>query len=100
MLDHGPVMPMGKINSRRWLSWCLESCAQAGGKAPVDVASLLLWNLTPQMLQELRQDPAPAELDPDTSRLGQRDQTRRAGSQSVTRFLCAENDLGESIHKP
>jgi transposase len=56
-----------EINPRRWLSWYLDSCAQAGGKAPADVASFLPWNITPQKLRKLRQDPAPPELDPDSS---------------------------------
>ena len=61
------TLPMWGINPRRWLSWYLESCAQAGGKAPANVASFLPWNLTPEKLRELRQDPAPTDLDPDTS---------------------------------
>ena len=56
-----------EINPRRWLMWYLESCAQAGGNAPVNVASFLPWNLTAEKLRELRQDPAPLNLDPDTS---------------------------------
>jgi len=56
-----------KINPRRWLMWYLESCAQAGGNAPVNVASFLPWNITPEKLRELRQDPAPSDLDLDTS---------------------------------
>jgi transposase len=61
------TLPMWGINPRRWLAWYLESCAQAGGEAPANVASFLPWNITPEKLQELRQDPAPPDLDPDTS---------------------------------
>ena len=61
------TLPMWGINPRRWLRWYLESCAQAGGKAPANVASFLPWNITPQKLQELRQDPSSSDLDPDSS---------------------------------
>jgi transposase len=37
-----------KINPRRWLTWYLESCAAAGGKAPEDVEPFLPWNLSPE----------------------------------------------------
>ena len=35
-----------KINPRRWLTWYLESCAAAGGKAPEDIQPFLPWNLS------------------------------------------------------
>ena len=35
-----------KINPRRWLTWYLESCAVAGGKAPADIQPFLPWNLS------------------------------------------------------
>ncbi|MGD0901130.1 MAG: IS66 family transposase [Thermoguttaceae bacterium] len=35
-----------KINPRRWLTWYLESCAVAGGKAPEDIQPFLPWNLS------------------------------------------------------
>jgi transposase len=56
-----------KINPRRWLMWYLESCAQTGGKAPANAASFLPWNITPEKLRELGQDPAPTDRDLDTS---------------------------------
>ena len=61
------TLPMWGINPRRWLRWYLESCAQAGGKAPANAASFLPWNITPQKLQELRQNPSSSDLDPDSS---------------------------------
>ena len=30
-----------KLNPRRWLTWYLESCAAAGGKAPEDIQPFL-----------------------------------------------------------
>jgi transposase len=35
-----------KLNPRRWLTWYLESCAAAGGKAPEDIQPFLPWNLS------------------------------------------------------
>jgi transposase len=37
-----------KLNPRRWLTWYLESCAAAGGKAPQDIEQFLPWNLSPE----------------------------------------------------
>jgi transposase len=35
-----------KLNPRLWLTWYLESCAAAGGKAPEDIELFLPWNLS------------------------------------------------------
>lgn len=35
-----------KLNPRLWLTWYLESCATAGGKAPQDIEPFLPWNLS------------------------------------------------------
>ena len=35
-----------KLNPRLWLTWYLESCAAAGGKAPKDIEPFLPWNLS------------------------------------------------------
>jgi transposase len=35
-----------KLNPRLWLTWYLESCAVAGGKAPQDIQPFLPWNLS------------------------------------------------------
>jgi len=35
-----------KLNPRRWLTWYLESCAAAGGRAPEDIQPFLPWNLS------------------------------------------------------
>jgi transposase len=34
------------INPRLWLTWYLESCAAAGGRAPQDIQPFLPWNLS------------------------------------------------------
>jgi len=36
------------LNPRRWLTWSLESCAAAGGKAPDNIQQFLPWNLSTQ----------------------------------------------------
>jgi transposase len=41
------------LNPRRWLSWYLESCAAAGGRAPENASQFLPWNLTAQRRTEL-----------------------------------------------
>jgi transposase len=53
------------INPRRWLTWFLESCAKGGGQTPTDVAKFLPWNIIPEKLQELRQEPH-GPLRPDS----------------------------------
>jgi transposase len=35
-----------KLNPRRWLTWYLENCAAAGGRAPEDIQPFLPWNLS------------------------------------------------------
>jgi transposase len=41
------------LNVRKWLTWYLESCAEAGGKAPADIDQFLPWNLTLEKRREL-----------------------------------------------
>jgi transposase len=55
-----------KLNPRRWLTWYLESCAAAGGKAPEDVQPFLPWNLSDERRVALGA-PAPAPSTHDTS---------------------------------
>jgi transposase len=40
------TLDLWKLNPRRWLTWFLESCAVAGGRAPSDISEFLPWNLT------------------------------------------------------
>ena len=41
-----------KINPRRWLTWYLEACAAAGGRAPEDIQPFLPWNLSDERRSE------------------------------------------------
>ena len=52
------TLSLWKINPRNWLNWYFEACANSGGKAPVDVAEFLPWNLSPDRLSELQNPPA------------------------------------------
>jgi transposase len=52
------TLAMAKINIRKWLTWYLESRAQAGGQAPEHIEPFLPW----QMCQEKRRE---MTLDPD-----------------------------------
>ena len=55
-----------KINPRLWLTWYLESCAAADGKAPANIQPFLPWNLSPERLAALRERPLPTSTA-DTS---------------------------------
>jgi transposase len=46
-----------QINSRAWLSWYLNACAEAGGQVPADLSSCLPWNLSEQQRDRLQLDP-------------------------------------------
>jgi len=53
-----------KINPRLWLTWYLESCAAAGGKAPEDIEPFLPWNLSDERRETLAmRNPTPATID-------------------------------------
>src|SRR3974377_2273409 len=41
------------MNPRLWLTWYLESCATAGGKAPEDIERFLPWNLSDEHREKL-----------------------------------------------
>jgi transposase len=47
------TLARGKINPRLWLTWYLENCAAAGGKAPEDIQPFLPWNLSHERRAEL-----------------------------------------------
>jgi hypothetical protein len=55
-----------KLNPRRWLTWYLESCAAAGGKAPAEIQPFLPWNLSDERRSALGA-PAAAPSAPNTS---------------------------------
>jgi transposase len=53
------TLGLWKLNPRRWLTWYLQSCAEAGGKAPADLSSFLPWNMSPEQRATLAVAPAP-----------------------------------------
>ena len=48
-----------KLNPPRWLTWYLQSCAEAGGRIPADINPFLPWNLSPEQRATLAADPSP-----------------------------------------
>jgi transposase len=53
------TLALWKLNPRRWLTWYLQSCAEAGGRVPADINSFLPWNLSPEQRATLAADPSP-----------------------------------------
>ncbi len=51
------TLTMARINSRKWLSWFLQTCAQAGGQAPEDIQPFLPWNISREKRREMTLDP-------------------------------------------
>jgi transposase len=47
------TLKLWHINSRLWLNWYLQSCAEAGGQAPTDIKPFLPWNLSADMRTKL-----------------------------------------------
>jgi len=45
------------INSRKWLTWFLESCAQNGGRSPADIDPFLPWKMPDEKRREMALDP-------------------------------------------
>jgi len=54
-----------KLNPQRWLTAYLESCAEAGGKAPDDIQPFLPWNLSAERKADFAA--LPPAIDADTS---------------------------------
>jgi transposase len=59
------TLQLWRINPRLWLSWYLQSCAEAGGQAPNDIEPFLPWNLSSEIHAKLRLHSP--EQKPDTS---------------------------------
>jgi transposase len=53
------TLQLWKLNPHRWLTWYLQSCAEAGGKAPADITPFLPWNLSAEKRITLAADPPP-----------------------------------------
>jgi transposase len=51
------TLSKAKINSRKWLTWYLESCARAGGQVPGDITPFLPWNMPQEKRREMSLDP-------------------------------------------
>jgi transposase len=51
------TLGQANVNVRKWLTWYLQSCAEAGGKAPEDFTGFLPWNLSPERRQEMVSEP-------------------------------------------
>lgn len=60
------TLDLWKLNPRRWLTWFLQACATAGGRAPPDISGFLPWNLTEEQRAALS-DPVPARAGPPNS---------------------------------
>jgi transposase len=52
------TLALAKVNVRKWLAWYLQSCAEAGGKAPKDITPFLPWNLSDERRREMVIEPA------------------------------------------
>ena len=50
------TLTMAKINSRKWLTWFLESCAQNGGRVPEDITPFLPWKMSQQTRRSMTLD--------------------------------------------
>jgi transposase len=59
------TLKLWQINPRLWLNWYLQSCAEAGSRAPNDIEPFLPWNLSEDMRVKLRMG-MPTQK-PDTS---------------------------------
>jgi transposase len=51
------TLGMWQLNPRQWLTWFLQSCAEAGGQAPADITPFLPWNLSAERRQEMASEP-------------------------------------------
>jgi transposase len=48
------TLKLWQINPRLWLTWYLQSCAEASGRTSNDIEPFLPWNLSAEMLAKLR----------------------------------------------
>jgi transposase len=48
------TLKLWQINPRLWLTWYLQSCAEAGGQVPNDIEHFLPWNLSEDLRTKLR----------------------------------------------
>jgi transposase len=57
------TLKLWQINPRLWLTWYLQSCAEAGGQAPQDLEPFLPWNLSQAMRAKLQSTRPTHEAD-------------------------------------
>lgn len=46
MFSSFATLKLWNINPRLWLTWYLDACANAGGKAPANIEAYLPWNMS------------------------------------------------------
>jgi transposase len=51
------TLTMAKINTRKWLTCFLESCAQNGGQIPEDINPFLPWKMSQDQRRAMTLDP-------------------------------------------
>ena len=51
------TLSLAGLNTRAWLTWYLQSCAENGGRVPSDIEPFLPWNLSTAQRLELSIDP-------------------------------------------
>jgi transposase len=47
------TLDLARINIRIWLSWFLQSCADNGGRIPLNIDPFLPWNMSPEQRREM-----------------------------------------------
>ena len=52
------TLGLWNLNPRKWLTWFLQRCAEAGGQAPKDITPFLPWNLDAEQRRLLASEPA------------------------------------------
>lgn len=57
------TLELWKLNPRRWLTWYLQSCAEAGGQVSADMTPFLPWNLSERQRTLLAVAPSPTLTD-------------------------------------
>jgi transposase len=57
------TLTLWKLNPRAWLTWYLQSCAEAGCSPLMNVEPFLPWNLSPERRAALSRAPPPPPSD-------------------------------------
>jgi transposase len=53
------TLQLWNLNPRRWLTWYLQGCAEAGGQTLADIAPFMPWNLSLDQRTALQMEPTP-----------------------------------------